>query len=110
MTGFETPEIDVLIGELDSAQEEDPADEVPEFRDGPPVSRPGDHWLIGKHRLLCGDETDPEAYARLLDGVEVQMVFIDPLSFPKTQRGWILSIRAFEAVWLMPEMFALPVV
>jgi hypothetical protein len=32
------------------------------------------------------------------------------LSFPKTHRGWILSIRAFEAVWFMPEMIALPAV
>ena len=38
-----------------------------------------------------------------------RMTFL-PLSFPKIQRGWILSIRAFEAVWFMPEMIALPVV
>ena len=78
VTGFETPEIDVLIGELDPAQEEDPADEIPALEEGPQVTRPGDLWLIGQHRLICGDATDPETYARLLDGGEAQMVFTDP--------------------------------
>ena len=78
ITGFETPEIDILIGELDADEEDDPADEVPELGDGPPVTRPGDIWCIGKHRLICGDATDPDTYARLLDGAEAQMVFADP--------------------------------
>ena len=78
ITGFETPEIDILIGELDAAEEADPADEVPELGDGTPVTRAGDIWCIGKHRLICGDATDPEAYARLMDGAEAQMVFTDP--------------------------------
>ena len=78
ITGFEMPEIDILMGELDADEEDDPADEVPELGDDPPVTRPGDIWCIGKHRLICGDATDPEAYARLLDGAEAQMVFTDP--------------------------------
>ncbi len=36
------PEIDILIGEHEAAEEDDPADEVPEVGDGPPVTRPGD--------------------------------------------------------------------
>jgi ParB-like chromosome segregation protein Spo0J len=59
ITGFETPEIDILIGELDAAEEDDPADEVPEVSDAPPVTRLGDVWCIGKHRLICGDSLDP---------------------------------------------------
>lgn len=78
ITGFDTPEIDVLIGELDADEEDDPADEVPAVGDGPPVTRPGDIWCIGKHRLICGDATDPDICARLLDGAEAQMVFTDP--------------------------------
>jgi DNA modification methylase len=78
LTGFETPEIDILFGELDGEDEEDPADDVPPIAAGPPVSRLGDIWCIGKHRLICGDATDPKTYARLLDGAEAQMVFTDP--------------------------------
>ena len=78
ITGFEMPEIDILIGELDADEEDDPADEVPELGDDPPVTRPGDIWCIGKHRLICGDATDPEAYVQLLDGAEAQMIFTDP--------------------------------
>jgi DNA modification methylase len=84
ITGFETPEIDILIGELEAAEEEDdPADEAPELGDGVPVTKPGDLWLIGKHRLICGDATDPEAYARLMDGAEAQIIFTDsPYNVP----------------------------
>ncbi len=78
LTGFEMPEIDIMIGELDADEEDDPADEVPELGDGPPVTRPGDVWCIGKHRLICGDSTDSNTYARLLDGAEAQMIFTDP--------------------------------
>ncbi len=78
ITGFEMAEIDILIGELDADEEDDAADDVPEVSDGPPVTRPGDIWCIGKHRLICGDATDPDAYARLLDGAVAQMVFTDP--------------------------------
>ena len=78
ITGFETPEIDILIGELDAAEEDDPADEVPEVSDGPPVTRLGDIWCIGKHRLICGDSLDPNTYAQLLSGAKAQMIFTDP--------------------------------
>jgi hypothetical protein len=78
ISGFETPEIDILIGELEADEEADPADEIPELGDGPPVTRLGDLWLMGKHRLICGDATDPDAYASLFDGAEAQMVFTDP--------------------------------
>ena len=52
-------------------------DEVPEV---PKVAttKPGDIWLLGKHRLLCGDSTDPEAVARLMDGQKADMCFTDP--------------------------------
>lgn len=79
ITGFEMPEIDILIGELSSAdEEEDPADEVPAVADGQPVTQPGDIWCIGKHRLICGDATDLDICSRLLDGAVAQMVFTDP--------------------------------
>ena len=43
-----------------------------------PVSKPGDVWIMGKHRLLCGDSTDPTSFALLMTGVKATMVFTDP--------------------------------
>jgi DNA modification methylase len=79
VTGFEAPEIDILIGELSlAANDNDPADAVIEVAAGPAVSRLGDVWQIGKHRLICGDSTKPETYQRLLGDARAQMVFTDP--------------------------------
>ena len=43
-----------------------------------PVSRPGDLWLCGTHRVLCGDATNADDVARLLDGVAPQLMVTDP--------------------------------
>lgn len=79
VTGFETAEIDLLINPPDSASAEQGADEFSDVdRTQPTVSRPGDLWLLGEHRLLCGDATEDSSYARLIDGRRAQMVFTDP--------------------------------
>lgn len=78
VTGFELPEIDVLIQDLDAKETEvDPADDVP-LVEGPAVTRLGDVWQIGSHRLICGDATTPETYAQLIAGEKAQLVFTDP--------------------------------
>ena len=76
-TGFEMAEIDLLLSDADAGQA-DPADAVPEVAVGPAVTQPGDVWQIGPHRLICGDATKSETYARLLAGERAQMVFTDP--------------------------------
>ncbi len=76
VTGFEMAEIDVLLGEF--KPKADAADVMPSPRPGPAVTRPGDMWQIGPHRLICGDATDLETSARLLDGERAQMIFTDP--------------------------------
>src|SRR5258705_13127699 len=81
VTGFELPEIDILIGELSlAANDNDPADAVVEVAAGPAISRLGDVWVIGSHRLICGDSTRLETYQQLLGGARAQMVFTDPPS------------------------------
>ena len=55
LTGFELPEIDLLIGELSLAGDNDPAEAAVGVSAGPLVTRPGDIWRIGSHRLICGD-------------------------------------------------------
>jgi len=78
LTGFETGEIDVLMSEIEvggSAEAEPP---IPAPAAGPPVTRPGDLWQIGPHRLLCADATQAASYERLLGGEPAQLVFTDP--------------------------------
>ena len=79
LTGFEVPEIDLLIGEASSsASEVDEADKLIEPSAGPAVTRPGDIWRIGEHRLICGDSTKLGTYQALLRDKRAQMIFSDP--------------------------------
>ena len=79
VTGFDLPEIDLLIAELSLvANENDSADAIVEVASGPAISRPGDIWQIGNHRLICGDSTRLETYQQLLGDTRAQMVFTDP--------------------------------
>ena len=82
--GFEAGEIDALLnlGTADPREEETP--EPPET----PVSRPGDLWLLGAHRLLCGDATVPADVARLLNGVTPQLMVTDPPYGVAYDPGW----------------------
>ena len=56
----------------------DPREEATPEPPAVPVSQPGDLWLLGKHRLLCGSATDPAAVARLLGGVRPHLMATDP--------------------------------
>jgi len=53
-------------------------DEVPEIDDSPAITKQGDLFLLGEHRLLCGDATKEEDVKRLMDGKKADMVFTDP--------------------------------
>ena len=78
LTGFEMGEIDMLIEGIEDATDEDEDDSLPPIESGPSVSRVGDLWALGDHRLLCGDATQAESYRDLLAGEKAQMVFTDP--------------------------------
>ena len=52
-------------------------DEPPEPPEQP-ITKPGDIWQLGRHRLMCGDSTDAGAWAALMDGEKADMVFTDP--------------------------------
>lgn len=75
LAGFDAGEVEELLASLQDR--ESFADEAPEIPESP-VSRPGDLWLIGGHRLLCGDATSPDAVRNVLDGGLADMVFCDP--------------------------------
>ena len=76
-TGFELADIDLRIQSLEPADAADAADEFQE-PEGPIVSRLGDLWHLGPHRLLCGDALDPAAHAALLGTEQAGCVFMDP--------------------------------
>jgi DNA modification methylase len=78
-TGFEMSEIDVLIEGLEPANEDDSdaANSIPD-QAGPRVTNSGDLWVLGKHRVMCGNALDPEAYSRVLDKRRGDLIFTDP--------------------------------
>jgi hypothetical protein len=81
LTGFEMGEIDLRIAALEDMPEQaddDPADAVPELPTRPPLSKSGDLWLLGPHRVLCGNALDPAAFAALMGKERAAMVFTDP--------------------------------
>jgi len=79
LIGFSEAELDALLGDFDASEEGavDGEDEVPETPVDP-VSRPGDLWIMGSHRLLCGDSTVATDVERLLAGVKPLLMVTDP--------------------------------
>jgi hypothetical protein len=80
LTGFEMGEIDIILDESDKERREsaEAKDDTPERVPGPTVSRTGDLWVLGTHRLLCGDARDHRFYELLLSGGKAELVFADP--------------------------------
>jgi DNA modification methylase len=78
LLGFEDAEIEALLAQPDEAFTGDTDDDaVPEAPEAA-VTIPGDVWLLGDHRLLCGDATQIEAVEKVLTGGLANMVFSDP--------------------------------
>src|ERR1700738_413344 len=75
--GFETAEIDLLIDGATAPTKADRSDVVPE-KQAEAVSRLGDLWLLGDHKLVCADACDKASYAELMDGEAARLVFTDP--------------------------------
>jgi DNA modification methylase len=76
LTGFTTADIDSLIETIDEA-DPNSEDNRPEYRTKA-VSRPGDLWVMGPHKLLCADARDEAAYANLMGSDLAQFIFTDP--------------------------------
>ncbi len=86
LTGFEDAEIEALLaddlgdGDGDQEQDTDEPDAADDVPDTPtiPVSRPGDVWALGQHRLICGDAADPSVIASLMLGEQAKLCFTSP--------------------------------
>ena len=76
LTGFDADELEALmpVEVPEGLTDEDAVPEVP----ADPVTKLGDVWVLGKHRVMCGDSTSPAAFAALMAGQSADMVFTDP--------------------------------
>jgi hypothetical protein len=76
ITGFEVGEIDLILQE--AATEGQAEKEPVEIGSGPAVTQRGYVWLLGNHRLICGDALDESTYSVLMKGQKAHAVFADP--------------------------------
>lgn len=78
LTGFDSAELDDLFKDSlkDNIKEDD--FDVEEELKKPAISKLGDLWLLGKHRLICGDSTNPKTYEDLMDGKLANLTITDP--------------------------------
>lgn len=74
--GFDIDDMNEMIGDKNNAGLTDP-DDVPE-PPKVPITKLGDIWQLGNHRLMCGDSTDANSVALLMDGKKADMIFTDP--------------------------------
>lgn len=76
LTGFSTDEINALLTPtvVKGLTDEDAVPEIPEN----PVTKLGDVWVLGKHRLMCGDSTSVDAVEQLMDGQKANLLHTDP--------------------------------
>jgi DNA modification methylase len=83
LTGFSLAEAEIILDEArdSSVEASDPLaeDQIPRYeKEGPAVSRTGDLWSLGRHKLICGDARDAKAYERLLGKERANLIFSDP--------------------------------
>lgn len=76
---FDADDLAEILGTVEELPAEGltDADDVPEAPEEP-ITKPGDLWMLGDHRLLCGDSTSMTEVERLMDGKKADMVFTDP--------------------------------
>jgi DNA modification methylase len=75
LTGFDEDELSAFLDEpTDGLTDEDAVPEAPEV----PITVEGDVWLLGRHRLMCGDSTSIDAVEKLMDGRKADVLFTDP--------------------------------
>ena len=75
VTGFEVTEIDLIIGA--ATAEEDPDDQIPEEA-AEVISKQGDLWCLGHHRIYCGDARSASSFTALMEDRRAAVVFLDP--------------------------------
>lgn len=78
LTGFETPEIDLILNGNAPVKASDPLDTIPDSADVPEQVRSGDVWRLGSHYLYCGDSRRNDSFLALLGEKRADLIFADP--------------------------------
>lgn len=77
LIGFEDQELEKIFSSLYDKDEDQEKEEIPEAEENP-ISQSGDVWILGNHKLICGDSTDQKTYQTLLGEELSDMLFTDP--------------------------------
>ncbi len=81
ITGFDTADIDVMLDDTLTRKEvklDEKANSLPFIPANEVLSKEGDIWLLGKHRIICGNALEKDTYANLFEGKKADMIFTDP--------------------------------
>lgn len=78
LTGFDAPELDALFKDAQRKCVQDDDFDVDTALKEPAMTKLGDLWLLGKHRLVCGDSTKRDVFELLMDGGQANLVVTDP--------------------------------
>lgn len=76
VTGFEVPDIDLLLSEAEKKPDPDDSFELADTSEA--ISQPGSLWQLGRHRILCGNSTELSSFSKLLAAKRANAVFVDP--------------------------------
>ena len=76
LLGFDDAELNKLLGDIDNVQDDD--FDVDKELQNPALTKQGDLWILGKHRLVCGDSTKIETFTLLMDGKQANLTVTDP--------------------------------
>ena len=76
LTGFDEAELSKLFDEGNETKDDD--FDVESELENPPLTKPGDIWLLGRHRLICGDSTNPTIIDTLMNGKKANLIITDP--------------------------------
>ena len=79
LTGFDLPEIDLVVSQVEegSPRGQDDEDRLPDSAEGPAVTQTGDTWLLGRHRLYCGDSRERASFDQALGKGQAHALFAD---------------------------------
>ncbi|MEN0653328.1 MULTISPECIES: site-specific DNA-methyltransferase [Hyphobacterium] len=103
-TGFEIPEVDMLLADDPDQQADSSDDDIPD-PPSEPVTQPGDLWALGDHRVLCGSSLLKASWDRLMDGDKAGLCITDP-PYNVRIKGHVTSKRHSEFAMASGEMSA----